>query len=650
MTRYIFLITFLTFNLYAQILRPASWSYELSRSSVAQGDTLTLLFKVKVDEGWYIYGSDFPADLGPLPTELNLEPNASYEAVDSLKTIGAKRKYDDIFEMEYTAFKKTGLFTQIVKINTENPIIEGEINYQVCTDKTGRCIQLQETFTFSDIEVTDLVAESSDTDRGALLDFFLLAFLAGLASILTPCVFPLIPLTVSVFNQSNESLVQSRLKASLYGLSIIVIYVLLGILASLLMGPDTANFIISHWLPNTIFFLIFFLFALSFFGMFDLALPSGLVNRVDSQRDRSKGYAKVFFMALTLVLVSFSCTGPIVGSLLVASASGELLYPIIGMLGFGLAFGLPFSFFAFFPSVLQRMPKSGSWLSSIKVTLGFIELVLCLKFLSNIDQAYHLGILSRDLNIAFWIAIITFMGLYYLGKIPLDYQKVEKIGALRMLLALVCFSFVIYLLPGMFGAPLKAFSGFLPPKTLQEHDLWEDVQELNYKLNPTSLNSEKSLQVEPQKYAHKFKIPFGIKGYFEYEEALAAAQKANKPLLLDFTGHTCSNCRRMEEIVWSDERVLRRLKNDVILASLYVDDKTVLSQAEWKVSDYDGKLKKTIGAINADLQITRFKNNAQPFYVILNLEGLPLLPPKAYDLNIQNFIDFLDKGKEMMGE
>lgn len=640
--RYLLIFTFLIGYLQAQILRPASWSYELSRSSVAQGDTLTLLFKVTVDEGWYIYGSDFPPDLGPLPTALELEVNPTYQPIDSLKSIGAKRKYDDIFEMEYTAFKKKGLFIQVVKINTDQPVIRGNLNYQVCSDETGRCIQLQESFNFDKIEVTSLVDQSSDNKRKGLLDFFLIAFLAGLASILTPCVFPLIPLTVSVFNQPNESLVQSRLKASAYGLSIIVIYVLLGILTSLLMGPDTANFIISHWLPNTLFFLIFLLFALSFFGMFDLVLPSSLVNTVDSQKDKAQGYVKVFFMALTLVLVSFSCTGPIVGSLLVASASGELLYPIIGMLGFGFAFAFPFSFFAFFPSILQRLPKSGSWLSSVKVTLGFIELVLCLKFLSNIDQAYHLGILSRDLNIAFWIAIVAFMGLYYLGKITLDQNKVEKISALRMLLALLCFSFVIYLLPGMFGAPLKAFSGFLPPKTLQEHDLWENIQELNYQLKDS--DSKKAV-LQPKKHTRKFKIPFGIKGYFEYEEALAAAKKYHKPLLLDFTGHTCSNCRQMEENVWADERVLKRLKNDFILASLYVDDKTTLPEADWKISDYDGKVKKTIGAINADLQITRFKNNAQPFYVVLNLEGSPLGPPKAYDLNIQNFIDFLDAAK-----
>lgn len=640
--RYILIFTFFVGSLQSQILRPASWSYELSRSSVAQGDTLTLFFKVKVDEGWYVYGSNFPADLGPLPTTLDFEPNATYEAVDSLETIGAKWKYDDIFEMEYTSFKGKGLFTQVVRIKAAKPIIKGNLNYQVCSDETGRCIQLQETFNFDKIEVTNLIEQSAANDRGGLFNFFLIAFLAGLASILTPCVFPLIPLTVSVFNQPNQNPVESRFKAGLYGLSIVIIYVVLGILASFLMGPGTANFIISHWFPNTIFFLVFLLFALSFFGMFDLELPSGLVNTIDSQKDKAKGYTKVFFMALTLVLVSFSCTGPIVGSLLVASASGELLYPIIGMLGFGLAFAFPFSFFAFFPSILQSLPKSGSWLSSVKVTLGFIELILCLKFLSNIDQAYHLGILSRDLNIAFWIAIVGFMGLYYLGKITLDHNKVEKISAMRMLLALLCFSFVIYLLPGMFGAPLKTFSGFLPPKTLQEHDLWENIQELDYKLNTS--DSEKNTST-PEKHAEKFKIPFGIKGYFEYEEALAAAQKQNKPLLLDFTGHTCSNCRRMEEIVWSDERVLKRLKNDFILASLYVDDKTVLPEADWTVSDYDGKVKKTIGAINADLQITRFKNNAQPFYVILNLAGLPLLPPKAYDLDIQNFMEFLDEAK-----
>ncbi len=646
-------LLFLSYGLQAQLLKPAQWTFKTSQDKIAIGDTLTLIFQATIEEGWYLYGADFSADLGPMPTNIQFEQadsNQSYTLIGGIETIGAKKKYDDIFEAEYTAFTKQGLFQQVIKIEKSNLKIKGFIQAQVCTEKEGKCVPINETFAFENIKVIDKKKDKGNSDTIlSLFQFFLIAFLAGLSAILTPCVFPMIPLTVSFFNNPNQSGAKGRLKALSYGGFIVLIYVFLGSTLSLLMGAEIANFITTHWLPNSIFFLVFTLFAFSFFGMFEIVLPNHFVNKVDGQSDKIGGYGKIFFMALTLVLVSFSCTGPIVGSILVVSASGEVIRPVVGMLGFAFAFAFPFSFLAFFPSVLQKMPKSGGWMTDVKVTLGFIELALALKFLSNVDLVYRLDLLSRDLNIAIWIAIAVFMTLYYLGKIRIGHSSpLERISAFRMLLALACFTFVIYLIPGLFGAPLKHFSGFLPPKTSQKNDLWKDIQNIDYQIEnlkkPELKTSIQNTNKTQKKYSDKFQLPYGLQGFFEYNEALKEAKKQNKPLLIDFTGHACSNCRRMEEHVWVDKKVLKRLKNDFILVSLYVDDKTLLPENEWKISTHDGKIKKTIGSINADFQITAFQNNAQPFYVIVNSEEKPLVAPKAYDLDIEDFIAFLDSG------
>jgi thiol:disulfide interchange protein DsbD len=343
-------------------------------------------------------------------------------------------------------------------------------------------------------------------------------------------------------------------------------------------------------------------------------------------------------MAFTLVLVSFSCTGPIVGSLLVASAGGEVVKPIIGMTAFSSAFAIPFTLFAAFPQWLKSMPKSGGWLNSVKVVLGFLELALALKFLSIADQVYHWGLLDREVFLSFWIVIFALIGFYFLGKVRLPHDSEAKtVSVPRLLLAIVTFAFVVYMIPGLWGAPLKAMSGYLPPETSQDFNL----------VNGSSTNQRAQTNTlgETHKYSNLFKLPQGLQGFFEYKQALSYAKKVDKPIFIDFTGHGCVNCREMEARVWSDPSVLSRLQNDYVVVALYVDDKTELPESEWYTSTYDGKVKKTIGAQNADLQITRYNNNAQPHYCLVDSEGKLLVSPKNYDRSVDNFVAFLDSGK-----
>ena len=461
------------------------------------------------------------------------------------------------------------------------------------------------------------------TDKGKtaspenLWMFLFFSFLAGLAAILTPCVFPMIPMTVSFFMKSGDTKLKSRLYASVYGISIIAIYTIVGTVVALIFGPDIANFLSTHWIPNLIFFLVFMIFAFSFFGMFEIVLPSWLVNKSDSQVDKG-GFMGSFFMALTLVLVSFSCTGPIVGAILVESAGGAVLKPIVGMFGFSLAFALPFTLFALFPGWLSNLPKSGGWLNSVKVVLGFLELALGLKFLSIADQTYHWGILDREVYLALWIVIFVLLGFYLLGKLKFSHDsEVKHVTVPRLMLSIITFAFVVYMIPGMFGAPLKAISGYLPPMETHDFDLRGVVRE-EIRLNGGAGSGETStLDVKP-KYSDFLHLPHGLQGFFDYEQGMAYAKKVNKPVFIDFTGHGCVNCREMEANVWSDSRVLKRLMNDYVIIALYVDDKKELPEDEWITSTYDGREKKTIGKKYADFQITRFGVNAQPYYVLLD--------------------------------
>ncbi len=483
-------------------------------------------------------------------------------------------------------------------------------------------------------------AAEADVNSGSLWAFMLIAFGSGLVALLTPCVFPMVPMTVSFFTGSSTSRTQGIIKALVYGFSIIAIYTIIGTIVAKLFGADGANFLSTHWLPNVLFFLVFIVFAMSFFGMFEITLPSSFLTKVDAQADKG-GWIGIFFMAFTLVLVSFSCTGPIVGSILVASAGGETLRPIIGMFGFSLAFALPFTLFAIFPSWLSSLPKSGGWLNSVKVVLGFIELALALKFLSIADQVYHWRILDREVYLALWIVIFTLMGFYLLGKLKFSHDSdLKYLSVPRLFFAIATFAFVVYLVPGMFGAPLKALSGYLPPQATSDFDLKSIIQENG---GGTAVVTSNSICDEP-KYGDLFQLPHGLKGYFDLEQAKKCAAEQGKPIFIDFTGHGCVNCREMEANVWSDPAVLQRLRDNYVIAALYVDDKSELPQSEWYTSAYDQKEKKTIGKKYADYQITKFNVNAQPYYVLMDENENMLVKPIAYDLNVQNFVDFLDAG------
>lgn len=658
----VFILALLSHIGQSQVMEAPEWKAEVQESTIAKGDTITVLFTAIIPKDWYMYSSDFDPNVGPIVTEFKFNESEQYRKLGNLEPIGQKKKYDELFEGEYTYFTKEAKFKQRFIVNLENPEINAMASYQMCSDVNGQCIPFE-----SDISVLGNVPKkplgiaTSDTDASApmvlkafdndfktteteghgfsfLLTFFLLSFGAGLVALLTPCVFPMIPMTVSFFTKSNSSRKKGIAQAILYGISIIAIYTIVGTLFSLLFGADFANFLSTHWIPNLFFFAIFVLFALSFFGLFEIRLPNKFVNKMDSQSNKS-GLVGIFFMAFTLVLVSFSCTGPIVGTILLQAASGETIQPIVGMLGFSLAFALPFTLFAIFPNWLKSMPKSGGWMNTVKVVLGFVELALALKFLSIVDQVYHWNMLNRDVYLALWIVIFAFLGFYLLGKITFPHEEKPKSTSVgRVISALLVFSFVIYLIPGMVGAPLKALAGYMPPLGSQSFVM--NSPQVSNLSNSTPEISE----CGAPKYGNMLELPYGIQGYFDYEQALACAKKQDKPLFIDFTGHGCVNCREMEAAVWSDPKVLKKLKEDYVVVALYVDEKTELPENEWYVSAYDERIKKTIGGQNLDFMIQKLNANAQPYYTLIDNKGSLLSAPKGYDLNVASFVEFLDNG------
>ena len=658
---------------FGQLLKPVKWNVD--QKTIGNSE-IELTFKASIDAGWHLYSTNLP-DGGPVKTSFTFTPdNTNYLLKDgiSAKTKPTK-EHDKIFNMDLEFFSNEAIFIQRIKVLSDKSFeLKGTIEYQSCNDET--CTLDDHDFTFkidrsakadtpaekqviaNQIAKPDsLVAPSKsivitnvvEKNQHGLWWFLIFSFVAGLAAILTPCVFPMIPMTVSFFMNSNKSKTEAKIQAFIYGGSIILIYTLIGTVVALTLGADFANWISTHWIPNVLFFIIFVVFAFSFFGAFEIVLPSSWGNTTDRFVDKG-GIGGAFFMALTLVLVSFSCTGPIVGAILVESAGGMVIKPIVGMLGFSLAFALPFTLFAIFPQWLSNLPKSGGWLNSVKVVLGFIELALGLKFLSIADQTYHWRILDREVYIAFWIVIFTMMGLYLLGKMKFAHDSETKyISVPKLMLALITFTFVVYLIPGMFGAPLKAISGYLPPMTSHDFDLHkiirDEVRLVDHR--PSGLanfNESASSLCEKPKFSDFLELPHGLEGFFDFEQGLACAKAQNKPVFIDFTGHGCVNCREMEANVWSDPRVLERLKNNFVIIALYVDDKIDLPQNEWITSTYDHKVKKTIGKKFADFQISRFGVNAQPYYVLLDLNQQLLAQPTARDLNPDHFIEFLDKG------
>ena len=481
----------------------------------------------------------------------------------------------------------------------------------------------------------------ASSQNDTLWGIFIAGLIGGFAAFLMPCIYPMVPLTTSYFTKRSGSRSKGIWNAIIYGISIIVIYVGLGMIITLVFGASALNEAASSALFNLIFFAIIVVFAVSFLGAFEITLPSRFVNKVDSKSDRG-GLIGIFFMAFTLALVSFSCTGPIIGYLLVEAVSkGSLLGPAIGMLGFSVALAIPFILFALFPSFLKEMPKSGGWLNTVKVSLGFLELALAFKFLSNVDLAYHWGILDREVFLAIWIVIFALFGLYLLGKLKLSAADQGEIISLpRLFFAILIFSFTVYMVPGMWGAPLKGISAWLPPQPTQDFDL----NRLSY--GDFTNTVHKDAESSGKKYAGIFHAPHGLDAFYDYQEGLDYAKKVGKPVLIDFTGWSCVNCRKMEASVWPDPSVLSQLKSDYVLISLYVDDKTELEEAEKYVSEFSGKRISRIGQKWSDMQASVFGTNSQPYYVVVDSDGKKLVPPQAYDLNITNYANFLKRGKE----
>lgn len=624
------------------------WSHTVTDNGKG---SYTLLVKADIADGWHIYDQEYIN-----PTTIKFECSEGV-ALDGALRIESKTvvKDDDIFgKVGY--FEKEALFEQNVTVKGKGGSVKVLVEYMACNDMTctppteeefvvtlGEAKAVAAATTSASTADGEITATKDAAGGGSLWSLIIEAIIWGFAALLTPCVFPMVPMTVSFFMKNSGSVARGRFNALMYGVFIVLLYTLpiaAIILITRLVGGDAVtadifNWLATHWLPNILFFVVFMVFAASFFGAFEITLPSSIINKSDAQSDRG-GLGGIFFMALTLVLVSFSCTGPIVGSVLIKSTSGEFWSPIITMLCFSAAFALPFTLFAFFPAVLQKLPKSGGWLNSVKVVLGFVEVALGLKFLSVADQVYHWGILDREIYLAIWIVCFSLLGLYLLGKIRFAHDsEVKHLSVTRLVLAIAVFSFVVYLIPGMWGAPLKGLAGYLPP--LSSQDFVMGAQSAA----PTSGNAD----AVTRKYSDVLHLPHNLEGFFDLAEAEEYAAKVDKPIFIDFTGHGCVNCREMEARVWSDPAVLDLLRNEFVIVALYTDDKMPLPQSEW-VTTESGKTLKTLGKVNANYALTRFGVNAQPYYVIQGKGGEVLGTPRGYDLDVTGFVEFLRKGLE----
>ncbi|MGJ1321300.1 protein-disulfide reductase DsbD family protein [Sphingobacterium faecium] len=504
----------------------------------------------------------------------------------------------------------------------------------------GSVIEAQTDTVVSDttpvVRKSEAIISNSGTKGGdSLFAIFLAGFIGGFAALLMPCIFPMLPLTVSFFTKGSQNRSKSFIRALFYGISIIVIYVVLGLAVTMIFGSDALNALSTNGIFNFFFFLMLIAFGASFLGAFEISLPSSWVNKMDAKSDEG-GWAGIFFMAATLALVSFSCTGPIIGTLLVqAATSGALLGPAVGMFGFSLALAIPFALFALFPSAMKAMPKSGGWLNSVKVVLGFLELAFALKFLSNVDLAYHWNWFDREVFLSLWIVIFGLMGFYLLGKIKFSHDSnLPYLSVLRTFFAIIVLSFTVYMIPGLWGAPLKSISAFLPPQSTQDFDL-----------NQASGGTTRQVaDVSNRKYADLFHAPLGLNVFFDYEEGIEYAKAQKKMVMLDFTGHACVNCRKMEANVWTDPQVLSFLTNNVIIIQLYVDDRTELAVEDQQKTSA-GKLLKTIGSKWSYLQASQFESNSQPFYVLMNSSNRQVLvKPKGADYDPITYLNYLNEG------
>ena len=651
-----FLLLFTVFNttLNGQILEPVKWSTTVEKVSDSDFD---LVIKASIDKGWHLYAQSIPDD-GPIPTTFSFQQQEDiFQLVGNPTEEKGVEDFDKVFEMNIKYFENSATFKQRIRVLTSDNIeIVGTVEFMVCDDM--RCLPpTEEEIKFSvqgkagekqEVNTNNGEKIIPETEKGkdqvvqktkkeekksrGLLTIFIIAFFSGFAALLTPCVFPMIPMTVSFFTKQSKSRAAGIKNAIIYGIAIIAIYVLLGSFVTGIFGADSLNALSTNVWFNIIFFLLLVIFAISFFGAFELVLPSSWSTKVDAQADRG-GVIGIIFMALALAIVSFSCTGPIVGTLLVEAASKGGIAPIVGMFGFSLAIALPFALFAAFPGWLNSLPKSGGWLNTVKVSLGFLELALAFKFLSNADLVLQLHWLEREVFLAIWIAVFGAFALYLFGKIKLPHDSPsENISVTRLTIGLIVLTFTIYLIPGLWGAPLKMISGFPPP--------------MQYSESPHGVGFTKAggggiqaVLPEGAKYG-----PHDIITFLDYEKGMAYAEEVNKPVLLDFTGHACVNCRKMEERVWSDDKVLDILKNDIVLVSLYVDDKRALPENEQYVSETTGKKVKSIGNKWSDFQIKKYGANAQPYYVLLDHNGDNLNEYSAYNPDIEDYLAWLKEG------
>ncbi|WP_314241130.1 cytochrome c biogenesis protein CcdA [Empedobacter tilapiae] len=666
----------------AQLFSPAKWSSSVKE--VGQNE-FEIEVTGKIDKGWHLYSMKHPDGGIGIPASASFKPAANAKLVGGTREVGKRiDKYSQIFEQDEKYYENQVKFVQKVKVSGDKPVnVSYTIEFQMCDaerclppDERSGTIKLtpsakveetkeeakpadateaKDTVAVNEItqdsvqeDSTAVVATTQDTIKkvddslladnekknNGLLKIFSLGFLGGLAALLMPCIFPMIPLTVSMFTKQSKSKGEGVGKAFIYGLSIIVIYVALGLLATVIFGPSVLNEMSTNPWVNLAFFAIFIVFAISFFGAFELTLPSKWVNAADKGADKG-GLIGIFFMAFTLALVSFSCTGPIIGSLLVqATQGGSRLSLIVGMFGFSLALAIPFTLFAMFPRWLNSMPKSGGWLNTIKVSLGFIELAFALKFLSNADLVWQMNWLPREIFLAFWIAIFIFLGLYLLGKFRLELDSpVQTIGVPRMLFALVSITFAVYMIPGLWGGPLKLLSGLTPPMTYSEA--------------PRGFHEGVGGGQATAKFDDPNMVagPHGIPAFKDFDKAAAYATKVGKPMLLDFTGHACANCRKVEERVWSDERVKKILAEDVVLVSLYVDEQTPLPESEQVFSKYlNNRVLKTVGNKWTSFEIEHFNANAQPYYILVDKDLNRFSKPLEAELDVEVYLKWLQDG------
>jgi thiol:disulfide interchange protein len=659
----------ITLTTTAQILEPVKWSFAAKRTSVNEAE---IIFTATIDKGWYLYAQDIPEG-GPVPTSFNFEESNAFQLIGKTIEPKAIEKFDEIFKMDLRYFDGKPVFRQKIRPLTNDEFkVLGYVEF-MCCDNTS-CLPP----TAIDFELTipafesdeplsgiigelDIVSPEGDDEakqetavisafddpisggtgeRSGLWYIFFAGIVGGLLALLTPCVFPMIPMTVSYFIRNTSNKAKGRTDALIYGISIVIIYVLLGTGVSMIFGSDGLNQLSTSPVFNIFFFILLIVFAAAFFGLFELQLPSSWTTAIDNKAEKTGGFIGLFLMALVLVLVSFSCTGPIIGTLLVeAAVSGNKLSPIVGMTGFSVALAIPFTLLAVFPSMLGSIPKSGGWLNSVKVVLAFLLLAFSLKFLSVADSVGQWGLMSRDVFIAIWIVIFIMLGFYLLGKLKFHHDDdLPYISVPRAFLAIISFSFAVYLIPGLWGAPLTTISSFAPPVTSQ-------VFSVNTQTGGSPGVAATELTSLPEGY-HTKEGAYGLVKFLEYEEGLEYARKTGKPVFLDFTGHGCVNCRKMEAAVWSDPQVLQRLRNEFVIISLYVDDRTRLDEADQYVSEFSGRRIRTIGNKWSDFQAIRYGVNSQPYYVLLDHQERRLAQPYGYNSNVRQFIEFLDTGIE----